>query len=107
MEKVNAVEYASNNLCHTCIGYFSDNELDILANTFFGLIKDAVLKTCINCFSSEQPRVSFYSYGFNGRPNIIDLVHISAFITNGKYLSDESYFVTFIDNHFKKCEFLF
>lgn len=58
-EEVNGFEDASNDLWHTCFGHLSDKGLNIIINNFFLSVINTPIKTCTDCFSGKQNRVSF------------------------------------------------
>ena len=61
-----------------------------------------VSKTCDHCLVGKAHRVAFHTYPTSRRPNVIDLIHTDVCIMQTRTVSCALYFVTFIDDHFRK-----
>ena len=62
------------------------------------------LKTCDHCLFGKAHRVAFLTKQPSRRPNVIDLIHIDICTIQTRTIGGELYFVTFIDDHFRKVE---
>jgi hypothetical protein len=81
----------------------SEKGLQILANEqLLRKSKGTSLTPCTHCLVGKQRRVSFQKYFSLRKSNILDLVHTDVCTMNTKTLGGALYYVTFIDDHFRK-----
>ena len=60
------------------------------------------LKNCDQCLVGKTHRVSFHTYPPSIRPNDFDLIHTNVCTMQTRIVGGALYFVTFIDDHFRK-----
>jgi hypothetical protein len=93
----------STELWHKRLGHMSEKGLQILANEqLLRKSKGTSLTPCTHCLVGKQRRVSFQKYFSLRKSNILDLVHTDVCTMNTKTLGGALYYVTFIDDHFRK-----
>ncbi|CAH9100553.1 unnamed protein product [Cuscuta europaea] len=92
-------------LWHKRLGHISEKGMSLLLkrNVLPG-VHDIHLKKCSHCLAGKQNRVSFNSNPPSRKENILDLVHsdVCGPMKKTMTLGGCSYFVTFIDDHFRK-----
>lgn len=102
-EVANAFEDLSTELWHRRLGHLSEMKLETLSKKKILPLKSMPLKTYTDCLSSKQHRVSFQrSPSPTRKPGILDLVHTDVCSMTNNYLSGCIYYVSFIDDHFRK-----
>ena len=60
------------------------------------------LKTCVHCFVRNTHRVPFKSFSPSQKSQILDLIHTDVCMIQSRSIGDAHYFVTFIDDCFRK-----
>ena len=60
------------------------------------------LKTYDHCLVGKAHRVAFHTYPQSRRPNVIDFNHTDVCAMQTRTVGGVLYFVTFIDDHFRK-----
>ena len=60
------------------------------------------LTPCTHCLFGKQRRVSFQKSSSSRKSNVLDLVHMDVCTMNTKTLHGALYYVSFIDDHFRK-----
>jgi transposase InsO family protein len=103
-EDVNFVENeTSTELWHKRLGHMSEKGLQVLAKKqLLPNIKGTSLMPCTHCLVGKQRRISFHKSPQSRKTNILDLVHTDVCTMNTKTLGGALYYVTFIDDHFRK-----
>jgi len=93
----------STKLWHKRLGYMSENGLQVLAKKqLIPNIKGTSLIPCTHCLVGKQRRVSFHKSPPSRKTNILDLVNTDVCTMNTKTLGGAFYYMTFINDHFRK-----